>query len=152
MAKLTINGVEKDAPLEDAMPLLWVLREAFGLTGAKFGCGVSACGACSVLVDGAVTRSCVTPLSAVAGKSVTTIEGATSRKPWPALREAWIAEQVPQCGYCQSGMLVACISLLETNPKPTDAEIDAAITNICRCGTYPRVRKAVHRAAERLRS
>ena len=152
MAKLTINGVEEDALLEDAMPLLWVLREAFGLTGAKFGCGVSACGACSVLVDGAATRSCVTPLSAVAGKSVTTIEGATSRKPWPALREAWIAEQVPQCGYCQSGMLMACIALLESNPKPTDAEIDAAITNICRCGTYPRVRKAVHRAAERLRS
>jgi isoquinoline 1-oxidoreductase alpha subunit len=152
MAKLTINGVEKDAPLEDAMPLLWVLREAFGLTGAKFGCGVSACGACSVLVDGAATRSCVTPLSAVAGKSVTTIEGATSRKPWPALREAWIAEQVPQCGYCQTGLLMACIALLESNPKPTDAEIGAAITNICRCGTYPRVRKAIHRAAERLRT
>ena len=152
MAKLTINGVEKEAPLEDAMPLLWVLRETFGLTGTKFGCGVSACGACSVLVDGAATRSCVTPLSAVAGKSITTIEGAMSRKPWPALREAWIAEQVPQCGYCQSGLLIACIALLESNPKPTDAEIDAAITNICRCGTYPRVRKAIHRAAERLRS
>ena len=152
MTKLTINGIEKDAPLEDAMPLLWVLREAFGLTGAKFGCGVSACGACSVLVDGTATRSCVTPLSAVAGKSVTTIEGAASRKPWPALREAWIAEQVPQCGYCQSGMLMACIALLESNAKPSDAEIDAAITNICRCGTYPRVLKAVHRAAERLRS
>ena len=150
--KLLVNGTAHDAPLEDAMPLLWVLREAFGLTGAKFGCGVAACGACSVLVDGAATRACVTPLSTVAGKSVTTIEGATSRKPWPALREAWIAEQVPQCGYCQSGMLMACIALLESNPKPTDAEIDAAITNICRCGTYPRVRKAVHRAAERLRT
>ena len=152
MAKLTINGVEKDAPVEDAMPLLWVLRETLGLTGAKFGCGVAACGACSVLVDGAATRSCVTPLAAVAGKSVTTIEGAPSRKPWPALREAWIAEQVPQCGYCQSGILLASIALLEANPKPSDAEIDAAITNICRCGTYPRVRKAIHRAAGRLRS
>jgi len=152
MAKLTINGVEKDAPLEDAMPLLWALREAFGLTSVKFGCGVAACGSCSVLVDGAATRSCVTPLAAVAGKSVTTIEGAASRKPWTALREAWIAEQVPQCGYCQSGLLIACIALLESNPKPTDAEIDSAITNICRCGTYPRVRKALHRAAGRLRS
>jgi isoquinoline 1-oxidoreductase alpha subunit len=152
MAKLTVNGVEKDAPVEDAMPLLWVLREAFGLTGAKFGCGVAACGACSVLVEGSATRSCVTPLAAVAGKSVTTIEGAASRAPWRALREAWIAEQVPQCGYCQSGILMASIALLESNPKPTDAEIDAAITNICRCGTYPRVRKAIHRAAGRLKS
>ena len=152
MAKLTVNGVEKDAPVEDAMPLLWVLREAFGLTGAKFGCGVAACGACSVLVEGTATRSCVTPLAAVAGKSVTTIEGAASRAPWAALREAWIAEQVPQCGYCQSGILMASIALLESNPKPTDADIDAAMTNICRCGTYPRVRKAIHRAAGRLRS
>ena len=152
MPKLLINGVERDAPVEDAMPLLWVLREAFGLTGAKFGCGVAACGACSVLVEGAATRSCVTPLAAVSGKSVTTIEGVSSRKPWPALREACIAEQVPQCGYCQSGILMASIALLESNPKPTDAEIDAAITNICRCGTYPRVRKAIHRAAGRLRS
>ena len=151
MAKLTINGVEKDAAVEDAMPLLWVLRETFGLTGVKFGCGVAACGACSVLVDGAAIRSCVTPLSAVAGKTVTTIEGATSRAPWAALREAWIAEQVPQCGYCQTGLLIACIALLESNPKPADADIDAAITNICRCGTYPRVRKAIHRAASRLR-
>jgi len=149
MAKLTINGVEKDASVEDAMPLLWVLRETFGLTGAKFGCGVAACGACSVLVDGVATRSCVMPVSAVAGKAVITIEGATSRAPWSALREAWIAEQVPQCGYCQTGMLIACIALLESNPKPTDADIDAAITNICRCGTYPRIRKAIHRAAGR---
>jgi len=149
MAKLTINGVEKDASVEDAMPLLWVLRETFGLTGAKFGCGVAACGACSVLVDGVATRSCVMPVSAVAGKAVITIEGATSRAPWPALRDAWIAEQVPQCGYCQTGMLIACIALLEANPKPTDADIDAAITNICRCGTYPRIRKAIHRAAGR---
>ena len=146
MAKLTINGIEKDAAVEDAMPLLWVLRETFGLTGVKFGCGVAACGACTVLVDGAVTRSCVMPVAAVAGKSITTIEGASSRAPWLALREAWIAEQVPQCGYCQMGILMASIALLEAKPQPTDAEIDAAITNICRCGTYPRVRKAIHRA------
>jgi len=152
MAKLTINGVEKDAPVEDAMPLLWVLRESFGLTGAKFGCGVAACGACSVLVGAEAVRSCVTPVTSVAGKAITTIEGAPSRAPWAALREAWIAEQVPQCGYCQSGILMASIALLESNPKPTDAQIDAAITNICRCGTYPRVRKAIHRAAGRLRS
>lgn len=151
MAKLTINGIEKDAAVEDAMPLLWVLRETFGLTGAKFGCGVAACGACSVLVDGTATRSCVTPVAAVAGKSIVTIEGATSRAPWLALREAWIAEQVPQCGYCQTGILMASIALLEAKPKPTDAEIDAAITNICRCGTYPRVRRAIHRAAARLK-
>ena len=151
MTKLTINGVEKDASVEDAMPLLWVLRETFGLTGTKFGCGVAACGACSVLVDGAPVRSCVTPLAAVAGKPITTIEGASVRAPWAALREAWIAEQVPQCGYCQSGILMASIALLESNPKPTDADIDAAITNICRCGTYPRVRRAIHRAAGRLR-
>jgi isoquinoline 1-oxidoreductase subunit alpha len=152
MAKLTINGVEKDAAVEDAMPLLWVLRETFGLTGVKFGCGVAACGACSVLVDGTAIRSCVTPLSAVAGKTVTTIEGAISRAPWAALREAWIAEQVPQCGYCQTGMLIACIALLESNPQPTDTDIDAAITNICRCGTYPRIRKAIHRAATKLKA
>ena len=151
MARLTINGVGKDAAVEEDMPLLWVLREAFGLTGTKFGCGVAACGACSVLVDGAPVRSCVTPLSAVAGKPITTIEGAAGRAPWAALREAWIAEQVPQCGYCQSGMLIAAIALLESNPQPTDADIDAAITNICRCGTYPRIRKAIHRAAGRLK-
>ena len=151
MPKLTINGIEKDAVVEDAMPLLWVLRETFGLTGVKFGCGVAACGACCVLVDGAPTRSCVTQVAAVAGKPIITIEGAGSRAPWLALREAWIAEQVPQCGYCQMGILMASVALLESEPKPTDAEIDAAITNICRCGTYPRVRKAIHRAAAQLK-
>lgn len=150
MPKLTINGVEKDAAVEDAIPLLWVLRESFGLTGAKFGCGVAACGACSVLVGAEAVRSCVTAVAAVAGKAITTIEGAQERAPWAPLREAWITEQVPQCGYCQSGILIASIALLEANPKPSDADIDAAITNICRCGTYPRVRKAIHRAAARL--
>ena len=151
MAKLTVNGVEKEAAVEDAMPLLWVLREVFGLTGTKFGCGVAACGACSVLVGDAAVRSCVTPVGTVAGKAITTIEGATARAPWLALREAWIAEQVPQCGYCQSGMLIASIALLEGKPGPSDADIDAALTNLCRCGTYPRVRKAIHRAARQLR-
>ena len=150
MLRLLINGREHRAEVEDATPLLWVLRDALGLTGSKFGCGVAACGACSVLVDGQVTRSCVTPVAAVSGKAITTIEGASARGPWPALREAWIAEQVPQCGYCQSGMLMASIALLETRPRPSDQEIDAAITNICRCGTYPRVRKAIHRASARL--
>jgi isoquinoline 1-oxidoreductase alpha subunit len=103
-----------------------------------------------VLVDGVATRACVTPVAAVIGKAITTIEGASARAPWTALREAWIAEQVPQCGYCQSGMLMASVALLEAKPRPTDGEIDAAITNICRCGTYPRVRKAIHRAAARL--
>jgi len=151
VAKLTINGVEKEVAVEDAMPLLWVLRETLGLTGAKFGCGVAACGACSVLVGNVATRSCVTSVGTLAGKSITTIEGAAARAPWIALREAWIAEQVPQCGYCQSGMLIASIALLEAKPEPSDAEIDAALTNLCRCGTYPRVRKAIHRAARRLR-
>ena len=152
MPKLLINGTARDAEVEESTPLLWVLRDSLGLTGTKFGCGVAACGACSVLVDGQATRACVTPVAAVIGKTITTIEGAGARAPWPALRAAWIAEQVPQCGYCQSGMLMASIALLEATPKPSDGEIDAAITNICRCGTYPRVRKAIHRAAARLAS
>ena len=150
MPKLIVNGVARDAGLDETVPLLWALREELGLTGTKFGCGVAACGACTVLVDGQATRSCVMPLVAVAGKSIHTIEGAAARKPWPAVREAWIAEQVPQCGYCQPGMVMATNALLEQNPAPTDADIDAAITNICRCGTYPRIRKAIHRAAAQL--
>jgi isoquinoline 1-oxidoreductase alpha subunit len=153
MAKLTINGVEKDASVEDAMPLLWVLRETFGLTGAKFGCGVAACGACSVLVDGVATRSCVMPVSAVAGKAVITIEGATSRAPWSALREAWIAEQVPQCGYCQSGQIMQAASLLSKNPNPTKDEVVAHMDgNLCRCMTYSRIQKAIMRAASEMRT
>jgi len=150
MPTLLINGTAHDADVDEATPLLWTLRDSLGLTGTKFGCGVAACGACSVLVDGVATRACVTPVAAVIGKAITTIEGAGARAPWTALREAWIAEQVPQCGYCQSGMLMASVALLEAKPRPTDGEIDAAITNICRCGTYPRVRKAIHRAAARL--
>jgi len=150
MPKLNVNGAQRDVPLEESAPLLWALREDLGLTGTKFGCGVAACGACTVLVDGKPTRTCVTPLAAVAGKTIHTIEGAAARAPWPAVHEAWIAEQVPQCGYCQSGMVMAAIALLERNPAPSDADIDSAITNICRCGTYPRIRKAIHRAAEAL--
>jgi isoquinoline 1-oxidoreductase alpha subunit len=136
--------------VDPSMPLLWVLRDVLNLTGTKFGCGVAACGACTVRVDGAPVRSCVTPVSATASRGIQTIEGlGTVQKPHP-LQQAWIAEQVPQCGYCQSGMLMAAASLLDKNPRPTDADIDAAITNICRCGTYQRVRAAIHRAAAEL--
>jgi isoquinoline 1-oxidoreductase alpha subunit len=150
MAKLTVNGTERDVPLEDETPLLWALRDALDLTGTKFGCGVASCGACTVLVDGEATRACVHPISSAAGKAVHTIEGAAARRPFAAVREAWIAEQVPQCGYCQPGMIMATIALLESNPAPSDADIDAAITNVCRCGTYPRIRAAIHRAAAAL--
>ena len=151
MAKLSINGTEQDIPLEESTPLLWALRDALGLTGTKFGCGIAYCGACTVLVDGVATRSCVMPIAAVAGKPIHTIEGAAARTPFAAVRDAWVAEQVPQCGYCQPGMVMATIALLEANPAPTDADIDGAITNICRCGTYPRIRKAIHRAAAALK-
>jgi isoquinoline 1-oxidoreductase alpha subunit len=134
------------------MPLLWALRDVLHLTGTKFGCGVAACGACTVLVDGQAQRSCVTPLAAVAGKRIVTIEALGSAdRPHP-LQTAWIAHQVPQCGYCQSGMLMAAAALLAKTALPTDADIDAAITNICRCGTYPRVREAIKTAATALRS
>jgi isoquinoline 1-oxidoreductase alpha subunit len=145
--QLTINGRTVEADAEPAMPLLWVLRDVLGMTGTKYGCGVAACGACTVRVDGQPVRSCVTPVSAVAGRKVVTIEGlGTKAAPHP-LQAAWIAEQVPQCGYCQSGMLMAAAALLERKPKPTDADIDEAITNLCRCGTYQRVRAAIKRAA-----
>lgn len=150
MPKLIVNGFERDAAVEESTPLLWALRDALGLTGTKYGCGVAACGACTVLVAGEARRACVTPVAAVIGKAIITIEGAGARAPWTALREAWIAEQVPQCGYCQSGLLIASIALLEAKPRPTDGDIDTTITNICRCGTYPRVRRAIHLAAARL--
>jgi len=145
---LTINGKAVQADAEPTMPLLWVLRDQLNLTGTKFGCGVAACGACTVHVDGKAVRSCVTPVSATAGKNVRTIESLGSALQPHALQLAWIAEQVPQCGYCQSGMLMAAAALLERNPHPSDADIDAAMTNLCRCGTYQRVRAAIHRAAE----
>jgi isoquinoline 1-oxidoreductase alpha subunit len=147
MQTFQLNGQPVSLDVEGEMPLLWVLRDELGLTGTKFGCGVAACGACTVHVDGVATRSCVMPVAAVAGKSVHTIE----RKDDPVLarlQAAWIAHQVPQCGYCQSGMLMAAAALLRTHPHPSDADIDAAITNLCRCGTYQRVRAAIHTAAQ----
>ncbi len=150
MAKINVNGVSSEVETDASTPLLWVLRDALNLVGTKYGCGVAQCGACTVLVDGEAVRSCVTPLRIASGKTITTIEGAAAIPSWAALRQAWIAEQVPQCGYCQSGMLMASLALLEANSSPSDADIDAAIDNICRCGTYPRVRRAIHRAAARL--
>jgi isoquinoline 1-oxidoreductase subunit alpha len=148
--ELNINGktVTVDAPPD--MPLLWVLRDTLNMTGTKFGCGIAACGACTVHMDGQAIRSCVMPASAVVGTKITTIEALGSPDKVHALQAAWIAEQVPQCGYCQSGMLMAAAALLERKPKPTDADIDDAMTNICRCGTYQRVRTAIHRAAGQL--
>jgi isoquinoline 1-oxidoreductase subunit alpha len=146
MMKLTVNGKTHDLDVEGDTPLLWVIRDDVGLTGTKFGCGVGACGACTVLLEGEPTRSCVLPMSAVAGRSITTIEGLSADKSHPVQR-AWIAESVPQCGYCQSGMILTAAALLKRNTHPTDTEIDSAMTNICRCGTYDRVRKAIHRAA-----
>ena len=144
---LNINGKAVVAVADPAMPLLWLLRDVLNMTGTKYGCGVAACGACTVKVDGRAVRSCVTPASSVVGKRIQTIEAlGTPAKPHP-LQLAWIAEQVPQCGYCQSGMLMAASALLDKTPKPTDADIDAAMTNICRCGTYQRIRMAIKRAA-----
>ena len=149
--ELNVNKTTVPVTADPATPLLWVLRDELHLTGTKFGCGVAACGACTVRVDGAPVRSCVMPLSAMAGRQIQTIEGlGTPEKPHP-LQLAWLQEQVPQCGYCQSGMLMAAASLLAHNSKPSDADIDAAITNLCRCGTYQRVRAAIHRAADQMR-
>jgi isoquinoline 1-oxidoreductase alpha subunit len=143
-----VNGVRRTLDIEMEMPLLWVLRDELGLTGTKFGCGIAACGACTVHVDGVATRSCVTPVSAVEEREVVTIEGLPEAEGAKAalapVQAAWIAHQVPQCGYCQSGMLMAVSALLKENPKPSDADIDEAITNVCRCGTYPRIRAAIH--------
>ena len=145
--ELQINGRLVQADADAGMPLLWLLRDVLNMTGTKFGCGVAACGACTVRVDGQAVRSCVVPVSAVQGKRIQTIEAlGTPDKPH-ALQLAWIAEQVPQCGYCQSGMLMAAAALLDKTPRPTDADIDAAMTNICRCGTYQRIRVAIKRAA-----
>lgn len=143
---LTVNGTPHTVDVAGDTPLLWVLRDNLGLTGTKFGCGVGQCGACTVHVEGTATRSCSLPVSTVGEKKITTIEGLSTDRSH-AVQQAWIAEDVPQCGYCQSGQIMAVAALLTTTPKPTDADIDTAITNICRCGTYPRMRAAIHRAA-----
>jgi isoquinoline 1-oxidoreductase alpha subunit len=143
---LTVNGKTHQLDVEPEAPLLWVLRDELGLTGTKFGCGIAQCGACTVQVDGAAARSCTLPVSRVAGKSVLTIEGLSPDASHP-VQVAWAAEDVPQCGYCQSGQIMAAAAFLKTNPNPTDADIDRQLTNLCRCGTYPRIRKAIHRAA-----
>lgn len=145
--KLLVNGTKHDVSVPDDMPLLWVLRDVLGLTGTKYGCGIAQCGACTVLVDGQPVRSCVRPVSALGGKAVTTIEGLSPRGDHP-LQRAWAEVDVVQCGYCQSGQIMAAAALLKVRPKPTDAEIDAALAgNICRCGTYQRIREAVHKAS-----
>ena len=147
--ELKVNGELRALPAhadDAAMPLLWALRDGLNLTGTKFGCGVAACGACTVHIDGQAARACVTPLASVQGKAITTIEGLAAG----ALQQAWTDHQVPQCGYCQSGMLMAAAALLASKPKPSDADIDAAMTNLCRCGTYPRVRAAIKDAAARM--
>ena len=144
---LTINQKSVTINAPDDKPLLWALREDVNLVGTKFGCGIAVCGACTVLVDGQPTRSCVMPISAVVGKLVTTIEAISEKGP-NAVQKAWIEHQVPQCGYCQSGFIMASTALLDKTPDPTDADIDAAITNLCRCGTYPAMRAAIKRAAQ----
>ncbi len=149
MTRLNVNGRWESVSADPATPLLWVLRDHLGLTGTKYGCGAALCGACTVHVEGSPVRSCSFPLSAAEGRHITTIEGLSRDRSHP-VQKAWIAEQVPQCGYCQSGMIMAAVALLAANRHPSDADIDAAITNICRCGTYERIRKAVHRAASSL--
>ncbi|MCW5660953.1 MAG: (2Fe-2S)-binding protein [Burkholderiaceae bacterium] len=152
---LSINGQLRavdDAQVDPRMPLLWVLRDVLQLTGTKYGCGVAACGACTVLVDGAATRACVTPLSSLQGKQIRTIEGLAGADGPHPLQQAWVEHQVPQCGYCQSGMLMAAAALLANKSEPSDADIDAAMTNLCRCGSYPRVRQAIKAAARQTMS
>ena len=146
--ELKINGKTHSVDAEESMPLLWVLRDELNMTGTKFGCGVSSCGACSVMLDGVATRTCTLPLAAAAGKEITTIEGIAKGGNLSAVQKAWIEHQVPQCGYCQSGMIMATEALLDQNPNPTDEDIDQAINNICRCGTYQRIRAAVKTAAK----
>ena len=144
---LIVNGMAHTVDAEPDTPLLWVLRDSLKLTGTKYGCGIAQCGACTVLIDGQAARSCMMPLSAAVGRAITTIEGLSLDGSHP-VQLAWIEFDVPQCGYCQSGQIMAAVSLLKKNPRPTDAEIDANMTNICRCGTYPRIRQAIHRAAD----
>ena len=147
MLKLNVNGRARTVDVEPEMPLLWVLRGELNMEGTKYGCGVGLCGACTVHVNGEATRSCATPVSEVVGKKIVTIEGLSEKGLHP-VQKAWIEHEVPQCGYCQSGMMMATAALLAKNPKPTDSDIDAGITNLCRCGSYARVRTAIHALAE----
>ena len=146
MIGLRINGQDVTVDVAPDTPLLWVLRDSLGMTGTKFGCGIGQCGSCTVHVDGEALRSCLQPVSGLAGKAITTIEGVTDDGSHP-VQKAWIAEQVPQCGYCQSGQIMTAVALLAKKPNPTDADIDEAMTNLCRCGTYQRIRRAIHTAA-----
>jgi len=149
MTTLRVNGQELDLDIPDDMPLLWALRDVVGLTGTKFGCGVALCGACTVHLDGRPIRSCITPVASVVGKSVTTIEAIGDTPSGKKIQEAWLGIEVVQCGYCQSGQIMSAAALIENNPNPTDAEIDAAMSgNICRCGTYPRIRAAIKHASQ----
>ena len=148
MTRLNVNGQTREIEVDPDTPLLWVVRDTLGLTGTKYGCGIAQCGACTVHIDGVATRSCSVPVSAAEGSKITTIEGLSTNDVLHPVQKAWIAHDVPQCGYCQSGMMMAAVALLRQKPKPTDADIDAAITNICRCGTYQRVRAAIHAAAK----
>jgi isoquinoline 1-oxidoreductase subunit alpha len=151
MITLNVNGQQHQVDLEPDTPLLWALRDAVGLTGTKFGCGIAQCGACTVHVDGNAMRSCSVPIGALKGANITTIEGLSSDAKHP-VQQAWLAEDVPQCGYCQSGQIMAAAAFLSRNPSPSDADIDAGITNICRCGTYERLRRAIHRAADLMKA
>ena len=150
MTELKINGKNRLVDVEEDTPLLWAIRDTVGLTGTKYGCGIQQCGACTVLIGKRPVRSCGITVGEVAGKDITTIEGLSSDSSHP-VQMAWVEEQVPQCGYCQSGQIIAASSLLERNPNPTDQEIDRAMLNLCRCGTYPRIRKAIHRASDLLK-
>ena len=148
MARFVVNGKPVSVEVDPTTPLLWVLREQVGLTGTKYGCGMAQCGACTVHIDGQATRSCVMPVSAVEGKRITTIEGLAQNGKLNKVQQAWLEHDVPQCGYCQAGMIMAVTALLNEKPRPTDADINAAITNICRCGTFQQVREAIHAAAK----
>jgi aerobic-type carbon monoxide dehydrogenase small subunit (CoxS/CutS family) len=149
MISLDVNGKKYDVEVSPDVPLLWVIREHLGFTGTKYGCGISMCGACAVHVNGEAVRSCITPVSSVVGKKIVTIEGIGMTRVGKAVQEAWIADDVPQCGYCQSGQIMEAVALLEKNPKPSDADIDGAMSGIlCRCGTYQRIRRAIHRTAK----
>jgi isoquinoline 1-oxidoreductase subunit alpha len=148
MAALNINGKSLEANVDPQTPLLWVLRDTLGMTGTKYGCGIAQCGACTVHIDGVPTRSCQVPLDSVGARKITTIEGIADGEKLNKIQQAWLDLDVPQCGYCQSGMIMAATALLAAKPQPTDADIDAAMTNICRCGTYKQIREAIHAAAK----